>query len=149
MTPRLRYERTEETPYAMPRGTARKTKKAGTGASRGSRKRPTPVDIQQSESTAKRTRRTASTSQATSVSDDGNQPRPLTTADIPTIVSAVLEARDNHTYDGASATRDAHSSSDDRVATSGHPAAASVSNGAPISPVQASSEDTPDFGKLS
>ena len=77
------------------------------------------------------------------------KPRLLTTADIPTIVSAVLEARDNQTSVGASAARDADSSSDDRVASSGDPAAVSVNNGALMSPVQASSEGTPDFGKLS
>ena len=143
------YERNEGTVYIMPRGTPCKTKEAGTGARRGSRKRPTPADVQPPEPTAKRTRRTASTSRATRVPSDDNQPRPLTTADIPTIVSAVLEARDNQTSTGASATRDAHSSSDDPVATSGDPAAVSVNNGAPISPVQAPSEGTPEFGKFS
>ena len=52
--------------------------------------------------------------------ENGNHPRPLTTADIPTIVSAVLEARDNQltyaTHDArynqpTSATRDNHPTS--------------------------------------
>ena len=97
----------------MPRGMARKTKEAGTGVRRGSRKRPTPADAQPTELTAKRPRRTASTR----VSDDGTQPRPLTMVDIPTIVLTVLEARDNQTSAGASDTHDTHSSSDDPVAT--------------------------------
>ena len=137
----------------MPKGKAKKTTQGSqrTTSSRGTRSGADALRKCQSSANAqlmsnpKRPKRIPSSQ----VHEDENQPRPLTTADIPIIVDAVLGARRNQ----PTLTRDDLSASgSDRPAavTTGEPTPAAISTGALTSPslTPSESEDTPDFGKL-
>ena len=135
--------------FTMPRRTSQKLKETSTRASCAL---PTSANFQLTEPATKRPRRMASTV----VLENGNHPRPLTKADIPTIVSAVVEARDDQltcaTHDArynqptsathdtrddqtTSAIIDAHSGSNHPTAAPGDPAKVPVNIRAPICPV--------------
>lgn len=119
----------------MPRKTGQKKTGPGSGAPQ---KRQAPA----SAPNPKRTRRTADTD----VPEEQNQSRPLTTADIPTIVNAVLQGRNNYpptTSDELSASDPAQPAND----APGNPTTA-VNTGAPASAGQTYSEDTSDFGPV-
>ena len=137
----------------MPKGKAKKTTQGSqrTTGSRGTRSGADALRKRQSSANAqptsnpKRPKRMSSSR----VHEKENQPRPLTTADIPIIVNAVLGARRNQ----PTLTRDDLSASGpDRPAavTPGVPTPAAISTGALTSPSQtpSESEDSPDFGKL-